>query len=116
MTKKFLNETVDKMGSIIYTASREDTDGKPITDVHIKGTLLEEQKVEADAVSGVVTFSQNVKFIGIYNRDSADGVFNVNGIDITMPGGESEVFQVSGTPSKEVTITGATSYILSRYS
>ena len=115
MAKKFLNETVDKMGSIIYTASREDVDGKPITDVHIKGTRVEEQKVEGDAVSGVLTFAQNIAYIGIYNRDDVDGVFNVNGIDITIPAGESATFNVGGTPSKTVNVTGATSYIVTRY-
>jgi hypothetical protein len=100
----------------IYTSARDDGTGKPVTDVIVKGSRLEEQKTQANAVNGTITFTKNVQFIGIYNRDTInDGVFNVNGINITVPKGESVEFQVGGTLRATVTVTGSTSYIVSRY-
>lgn len=85
-------------------------------DVKLTGSSLVEQKTQADAVTGTVTFSENIQHIEIYNRDTTnDGVFNVNGIDITVPKGESPKFRVGGTPRATITVTGSTSYILTRY-
>jgi hypothetical protein len=115
----FLNKTTDAIGSNLYTAARDNGQGKPITDVEIKnvaGSKVEEQKTEADAVTGTLTFAENIQFIGIYNRDTVnDGVFNVNGINLTVPKGESVDFHVGGTPRATVTVTGSTSYIVTRY-
>jgi hypothetical protein len=81
----------------------------------MNGNTLAEQKTQADAVSGVLTFNDDIKFIEIYNRDTVnDGVFNVNGINITVPKGEIAQFGVIDTDQKTVTVTGSTSYIVSR--
>ena len=79
------------------------------------GSSLQEQQTEADAVSGVLTFSDAISEIEIFNRDTADGTFTVNGMAIIVPA--SEVFQakVGGTPSNEVSVSGSTSYIVGRY-
>lgn len=77
-------------------------------------TLIE-QKTQANAVSGVVTFSANIQGIGIYNTDAANaGVFIVNGIAINVPADKYCEFVVSGTPSNVVTISGSNTYIISR--
>jgi hypothetical protein len=84
--------------------------------VHLAGSQVVEQKTEAQAIAGTVTFAQNIKHIEIYNTDAVNsGVFTVNGIGVTVP--KSETFKASfgGTPSKDVTVIGATSYILTRY-
>lgn len=63
-----------------------------------------------------VTFVTNVEYIGIYNTDVTNaGVFTVNGIAITVPANDSAEFQIGGTPSPAVTVTGSTSYIVTRY-
>ena len=80
------------------------------------GSKLKEQKTQISAVNGVVTFAENIATAEIYNTDVLnDGVFTINGIAITVPKGTSFKSVVGGTPAKTVTITGATTYIVSRY-
>lgn len=80
------------------------------------GTLVE-SKTEADASTGIVTFSAPVTIIEIYTRDDTnDGVFTVNGIAINIPAGSPPfIARVGGDPSADVTVTGATSYVINRY-
>lgn len=111
----YLNETTDSVGSKIFTAARDNGKGKPVTDVAVAGDKVVEQKTQANAVTGTVTFLSNVEYIDIYNRDTAnDGVFNVNGINLLVPKGEPMFFRVGGTPRKTVTVTGSTQYIITR--
>ncbi|SDO79012.1 hypothetical protein [Halobacillus aidingensis] len=84
-------------------------------DTQLTGSKLQEQKTEVDAASGVVSFAENIQAIEIYNRDTADGVFTVNNIDITVPADDSFQATVGGTPSNEVSVSGSTSYIIGRY-
>jgi hypothetical protein len=81
------------------------------------GSIFAEQKTQANAVAGVLTFSEPISAIEIHNTDTANaGVFNVNGISITVPaGGYFPKSVIGGTPSNQVTITGATAYIVNRY-
>lgn len=83
--------------------------------VSIADNRVAEQKTEADAVNGVLTFNADVKTIEIYNTDTNTGIFNVNGIDITVPAGDVFLAKIGGDPSKEVSISGATKYIVTRY-
>jgi hypothetical protein len=84
--------------------------------VEITGNTLLEQKTEADAVAGVLTFSEAVDVIEIYNTDTVNaGVFSVNGVDITVPAGILFKATVGTVSSNTVTVTGATTYIVSRY-
>lgn len=80
------------------------------------GLKLEEQLTQTNAVSGVLTFSVNLNQIEIYNMDNTNsGVFNVNGINITVPPGKVFKAAVGGTPRKTVNISGSTQYIVGRY-
>ena len=89
---------------------------KPLTkEVEIANNTLVEQKTQADAVSGKVTFAKKIRAIELYNRDTVDGVFKINGLNVTVPAGETAEFIIGGTPNHEISITGSTKYIISRY-
>jgi hypothetical protein len=80
------------------------------------GNSVQQQLTQTDASSGTLTFSAPLKSIGIYNTDTTNkGVFNVNGININVPAGEVFEANVGGTPRATVTVTGSTSYIVTRY-
>lgn len=84
--------------------------------VTIAGNVLQEQKTESDAVAGVLTFAANIQYIEIYNTDATNaGVFTANGINITVPAGKVFKSAIGGTAAATVSITGATTYIVSRY-
>ena len=81
----------------------------------MNGNMLIEQKTQANAVGGTLTFNDGIEYVSIYNRDTVnDGVFNVNGVNITVPKGEVVEFQVVEPGRKTVTVTGSTLYIVSR--
>ena len=64
----------------------------------------------------ILTFSANISTVEIYNTDAANaGVFTVNGIDINIPATKVFKATIGGTASAVVTVTGATTYIVSRY-
>jgi hypothetical protein len=93
-----------------------DASGRPMPNVMIAGSTLQEQKTNTDAAAGVLTFSAVVSTIGIDNTDAVNpGVFIVNGINIKVPAGKSLKSPIGGTPSTQVTISGATTYTVSRY-
>jgi hypothetical protein len=80
------------------------------------GNTLEEQLTQANASSGVLTFQSNIVTIEIYNTDATnDGTFVVNGISIHVPKGQVFKATLGGTTGKTVTVSGATTYIVSRY-
>lgn len=84
-------------------------------EVTLIGSNLAEQKTEADVVAGTLTFADTVKSIEIFNTDQTNtGVFNVNGINIHVPPNTPVDYSVGGTPRNTVTVTGATTYIVSR--
>jgi hypothetical protein len=84
--------------------------------VSLSGSNVAEQKTQADAVTGTVTFSTYITTLEIYNVDVTNqGVFNVNGMNITVPAGKSFKASFGGTPRTTVIVTGSTSYILTRY-
>lgn len=77
---------------------------------------LQEQLTETDAVAGVLTFTEAIKIVEIYNTDAVNsGTFTVNGLDVVVPATKSYMSAIGGTPSSEVTVTGSTTYIVSRY-
>jgi len=103
-----LTELDSKMNGII--------DGSTPANTQLVGGKVEEQLTEADSVTGTLTFSNNIQYIGIYNTDSTNtGIFNVNGFDIHVPASESFEANIGGTPSTAVTVSGSTSYIVTRY-
>jgi hypothetical protein len=102
------------IGKVTIDQTTPGTTNKVVSE--ITGNTLAEQKTQANAVAGVLTFSANISTIEIYNTDVLnDGVFTVNGIAITVPKGIAYKTTVGGTPGLTVTVTGATSYIVSRY-
>lgn len=93
-----------------------DANGNTYSLMQVTGSNVVEQKTETDAVTGTVTFSKTIQHLEIYNVDATNqGVFNVNGINITVPVGKSFKASFSGTARETVTVTGSTSYILTRY-
>lgn len=91
-----------------------DDNGNPI---NTGISVLQEQKTEADAIDGVVTFGEVISTLEIYNLDDVDGTFQVNGLNVKVPAGSPPfiaVFQ-GPTPSNQVTVTGSENYILNRY-
>ena len=123
MANEFLNKARDAAGSVIYTASTEDTDGKPTTRVEFKtpqpvqlsGSNVQQTKTQADAVSGVVNFLEKHSRIEIYNTSNTDGVFNVNGIDIIIPVERPFSEQIGGTPRATVNVKRCYVICIGRY-
>lgn len=110
--------SIDKLKQYGDRAMALDVDGKVMEKVAVvsSGSLVVEQKTQSDAVTGAITFTEDIQFLEIYNVDAVNqGVFNVNGINITVPPGKVFKASYKGTPNKIVTVTGSTSYILTRY-
>jgi hypothetical protein len=85
-------------------------------EVNVDGsTLAEAPQTETDAVESVLTFSENISTIEICNTSLVSGTFAVNGITIPVMAGGVFKATIGGTPAKTVTVTDATSYIVSRY-
>lgn len=81
------------------------------------GTSFKQQLTQADAVAGVITFTDPISAIEIINTDAANaGVFSVNGININVAAGGSFKAIIGGVPTAAVTITGSTSYIVNSFS
>lgn len=85
--------------------------------VQLTGSNLAEQLTEADAVSGVLTFEEPIRIVQIYNADPTNmGQFLVNGRTVHVPPNTATgIYHLVGSESAEVTVTGATAYIVSRF-
>lgn len=83
--------------------------------MRLVGSALAEQQTEADATDGVLTFTDNISCIEIFNTSAVDGTFTVNGIAIIVPTNGSLKTLVGGTPGKTVTVAGATTYVVGSY-
>lgn len=84
--------------------------------MQLTGNVLEEQLDQTDAVGGVLTFAQGFKTVEIMNMDTVNnGTFEVNGIVITVPKSTPYKTDIGGIPNNQVTVTGSTSYTVSRY-
>jgi len=79
----------------------------------ITGSILAEQKTNADADANVITFSANITAIEIFHDELTWQEFIVNGLTITVPPGGWDR-QLGGTPSPEVTIPTGISCIVGR--
>jgi hypothetical protein len=104
----------------VYNPTKDDYEVAQGSDgaMHVKmfGNMVVEQKTHTNASSGTVTFANNIAVLEIYNVDATNtGVFNINGIDITVPAGKVFKASFGGTPRATVTVTGSTNYILTRY-
>lgn len=96
------------------TQIRDEKTNVPAT--YMLEPAYEEERTEADGAASV-TFSEPVTHLVIYNRDATnDGVFTVNGLAKIVPAGaDTPVTRFGGAPSPTVTITGSTSFIISRF-
>jgi hypothetical protein len=112
------------LGQVAPLPQHEKTDGSmaltgeqnPLPVQMIGGSTVQEQLTQDDATDGTLTFSETLNSIGIFNVDSTNtGVFNVNGINLTIPPNTPFEANIGGTPRKTVTVTGSTSYIVTRY-
>jgi hypothetical protein len=100
-------------GSVVNEANAINDDG--IKRVQLSGNVLEEMYNETDAVAGVLTFAEGFKSVEIMNMDEVNtGYFEVNGIVITVPKSTPYKTDVGGIPDNKVTVTGSTSYTVSR--
>ena len=74
----------------------------------LTGSILTEQKTNADAVANVITFSAPITAIQIIHEELTWQTFIINGLSIKIPQGVYNQ-SIGGTPSAEVTIpTGIT--------
>ncbi len=78
-----------------------------------EGTVIVEQKTQADATSNKVTFSAAIKAIEIYHAENTAQDFVVNGLTLKIPAGGYRT-RVGGTPSAEVTLPASVTCILNR--
>ncbi|MRX54707.1 hypothetical protein GJU41_12055 [Bacillus idriensis] len=110
------NPTIDDYEALQGKDGAQYVTFKEPQEVKLSGSKVQEQKTNSDASAGTVTFAANISTIEIYNSDATnDGTFNVNGINIKVPKGKSFMAAIGGTPRATVTVTGSTSYILTRY-
>jgi hypothetical protein len=108
----------DKLKDYVHAMEIDIESNKPMPKVaaELTGDRVVEQKNETHAVNGVVTFSEEIDFLEIYNTDAENkGTFVVNGLDILVPAGGIFKASYGGIPSVNVSVTGSTSYILTRY-
>jgi hypothetical protein len=112
-----MDEVIDAWRSLQVDAA-----GNPLFTLGNPGNVkqstiaLQEQKTEAAAAAGTLTFSEDISIIEIYNTHATNtGVFTVNGIAISVPAKASFQAAIGGTPGKTVAVTGTTTYIVGRY-
>lgn len=86
--------------------------------VQLSGSKIEESLDQSNATAGVLTFTENINSLEILNTDSVNaGTFTVNGISIKIPAGLGWGPQlIGGIAAKIVSVSGATTYIVNRYS
>lgn len=83
--------------------------------VQLSGSILAEQKTQADAAANVITFTGNINAIEIYHAEATWQEFTVNGITITVPAGGYRT-PIAGTVAKTVTIPAGINCIVGRLS
>ena len=82
-------------------------------DVQLSGSILAEQKTQADASANIITFTGDINAIEIYHEETTWQEFVVNGITITVPSGGYRT-PVGGTVANTVTIPANISCIVGR--
>ena len=83
------------------------------TEVDIKGSILVEQKTQADAVANVITFSANISAIEIYHEELTWQDFIVNGLPIKIPAGGYRT-PIAGVSATTVTIPDGINCLVGR--
>lgn len=104
-----------QFSSRVILEQTAEIDGTAVLPVSVQKDKIVQQLNETHAVGGVLTFADDMEKVQILNRDTVnDGVFTVNGIAITVP--PEMFFQcvLSNAFSSEVTVSGSTSYLVTR--
>lgn len=83
--------------------------------IQLSGSILAEQKTQADAVANVITFTGDIDAIEIYHEELSWQDFTVNGITLKIPSGGYRT-PIAGTVAKTVTIPAGVNCIVGRLS
>ncbi|MCE5220086.1 MAG: hypothetical protein LLF98_02160 [Clostridium sp.] len=78
-----------------------------------RGSILVEQKTQADASSNIITFTKDIHAIEIYHSETTAQKFTVNGIELTVPANGYRT-KIGGTVGKTVTIPASVNCIVGR--
>jgi hypothetical protein len=89
------------------------TSGDTPATAQLTGSILAEQKTQADADNNVITFTGDITAIEIYHKEATWQEFIVNGITITIPVGGYRT-PIGGTVAKTVTIPAGIDCIVGR--
>lgn len=89
------------------------TSGDTPATAQLTGSILAEQKTQADADNNVITFTGDITAIEIYHEEATWQEFIVNGITITIPAGGYRT-PIGGTVAKTVTIPAGVDCIVGR--
>jgi len=87
--------------------------GSAKVNVTLTGSILAEQKTNADAVDNVIVFSANISVIEIFHEETTWQTFTVNGLNLKIPAGGYRT-PIGGTASTEVTIPAGLSCLVGR--
>jgi hypothetical protein len=118
---KAISDPLPAGTNLIGAVIPRDTDGDEkftaVNPAYIKvlPPVVDEQKTEANAVGGVVTFTNDIDLISIVNTDTNAGTFTINGTTVHVPAKSSFQDRIGGAAGKTVTIATATTYILTTY-
>lgn len=97
----------------IFIYQKGTNDGRAKVDAHLTGTILAEQKTNADAVNNIITFTEDINAIEIYHEEQDWQDFVVNGIPLKIPPGGYRT-PIGGTIGKTVTIPANVNCIVGR--
>lgn len=89
------------------------TSGDTPATAQLTGSILAEQKTQADAVENVITFTGDINAIEIYHEEATWQDFIVNGIILKIPAGGYRT-PVAGTVANTVTIPAGVNCIVGR--
>lgn len=91
----------------------QQTRGMDLVDMQLSGSILVEQKTQADAVANVITFTENISTIEVYHAEATWQTFTVNGLTLTIPAGGYRT-PIGGITAKTVTIPAGINCIVGR--
>ena len=81
--------------------------------VTLSGSIVAEQKTQADAVANVITFTGDINAIEIYHESATWQDFIVNGITLKVPSGGYRT-PIGGVVAKTVTIPAGLNCVVGR--
>jgi len=82
-------------------------------DVQLTGSILQEQKTQADAVENIITFSANISNIEIYHEEVTWQTFIINGLTLLIPAGGYRT-PIGGVAAATITIPAGIDCLVGR--